>query len=118
MSKIARAYELQETLKKDRQQLKTHEEEYKRLMDQIISSKVKQLGSYEVVEKVVQKKRFIISDKFRERWPELFNQLAKVTLKSARERINDEELEEVCGVETVTKPIIAMLGATGQEETD
>jgi hypothetical protein len=103
---IARAYELQEILKRERQQVRLHDEEYQKLMSQIISSKVRQVGRYEVVEKEVQKKRQIISNKFRERWPSLFNQLATVTLKDARENLEDRDLEAVCEIKITMKPVI------------
>ncbi len=101
---MAKAYELQETLRKERLQVRQHEEEYKRLMNRIISSKVRQSGKYEVVDKEVQRKHQIISDRFRARWPELFNRLATVTMKAAREEIEEKDLEDVCEIKTVTKP--------------
>jgi hypothetical protein len=58
IDKISKAHELQETLKKERQHLKLHE-----LMDEIIDNKVKHIGKYEIIDKVVQKKRYTISAK-------------------------------------------------------
>ncbi len=109
---MAKAYELQETLRKERLQVRLHEEEYQKLMDRIVSSKVRQSGKYEVVDKEVQKKRQIISDKFRARWPELFNRLATVTMKAAREEIEDKDLEAVCEIKIVTKPAIVLRGGS------
>ena len=107
IEEITKAYELQETLKKERQQVRLHEGEYQKLMDLIISSKVRQLGKYEVTEAIVQKKRQIISDKFRKQWPKLFNRLATVTMRAAREEgIGDHDLEAVCEIKTVTKHVI------------
>ncbi len=104
---IAKAYGLQETLKKERQQVRLHEEEYQKLMDLIISSKVQRSGEYEVTEAIVQKKRQIISDKFRKKWPKLFNHLATVTMRAAREEgIGEHDLEAVCEIKTVTKHVI------------
>jgi ribonucleotide reductase beta subunit family protein with ferritin-like domain len=106
MGKMARAYELQEILKKERLQVKLHDEEYQHLMKQITDSKVQRLGKYEVINKEVQKKRQIISDKFRAKWPDLFNRLATVTMKAAREEIQEEDLKDVCEIKTVIKPAI------------
>lgn len=108
MNIMARAYELQEVLKKERQQVRQHDEEYKRLMDRIASSKVQRAGKYEVVDKEVQRQHFIISDKFRERWPQLFNQLATVKLKDAKQVLEDTDLEAVLELKTVTKPTIVV----------
>lgn len=72
IDKMARAYELQEILKKERQLIRQHDEEYKILMDQITASGKQNAGNYELADKVVQRQHFIVSDKFRERWPELF----------------------------------------------
>lgn len=107
---LARAYELQETLKKERQQIKRHEEDYNKLMNKIILSEVQHLGAYMVVQKVVQKKRYIVSNKFRERWPDIFNKLAKVTIKSAQKELNDEDIYAVCEVEEIVKPVIEIIG--------
>lgn len=109
IEEITKAYELQETLKKERQQVRLHEGEYQKLMDLIISSKVRQLGKYEVTEAIVQKKRQIISDKFRKKWPKLFNRLATVTMRAAREEgIGEDDLEAVCEIKTVTKNVISI----------
>lgn len=109
VEEIAKAYELQETLKKERQQVRLHEEEYQKLMDLIVSSKVQRLGKYEVTEAIVQKKRQIISDKFRKKWPKLFNRLAMVTIRAAREEgIGEYDLEAVCEIKTVTKHVITI----------
>jgi hypothetical protein len=105
---MAKAYKLQETLREERQQVRQHEEEYKRLMNLIVSSKVRQSGKYEVVDKEVQRKRQIISDRFRARWPELFNRLATVTMKAALEEIEENDLDDVCEIKTVAKPVIAL----------
>jgi hypothetical protein len=75
MNIMATACELQEILKKERQKLRQHDEEYKRLMDRIASSKVQRAGKYEIVGKEAQHQHFIILDEFRNRWPELFNRL-------------------------------------------
>ena len=106
MNLMAKAYNLQDTLEKEREQVRMHDKEYQKLMGQIVASKVQQLGKYEVVDTEVQKKRQIISDKFREKWPDLFNQLATVTMKAARERIKETDLEEVCELKIVIKPKI------------
>lgn len=96
-------------LKKERLQVRLHEEEYQKLMDLIISSKVQRSGEYEVTEAIVQKKRQIISDKFRKKWPKLFNRLATVTMKAAREEgIGEDDLEAVCEIKTVTKHVITI----------
>ena len=108
MDKMVKAYKLQETLKKERQQVKLHEEEYKNLMETIVASKVQRLGKYEVSEVIGQKKRYIVSDKFRAIWPDLFNTLATVTLKDAREKIKEEDLETVCETKITMKPVIVI----------
>lgn len=107
-SQMARAFELQEILKKERQLVRQHDEEYKLLMDQIASSGLKKAGNYEIDDKIVQRQHFIISDKFRERWPELFNQLATVKVKDAKEVLKDSDLEAVWEMRIVTKPVVVM----------
>lgn len=106
MKLMDRAYKLQEALAKERDQIRIHDKEYQELMEQITATKVLKIGKYEVVDKEVQKKRQIVSDKFRERWPDLFNQLATVTMKAAREKIKESELEEVCELNILVKPKI------------
>lgn len=86
--------------------MRLHEEEYKELMSEIISSKVQRVGKYEVMDIEVNRKRQIISEKFRAKWPELFDRLATITLKAAREEIDDKYLEEVCEIKKVIKPAI------------
>lgn len=108
MDKMARAYELQEILKKERQLLRQHDDEYKALIDQITASGTQQAGNYELTDKVVQRQHFIVSDKFRERWPDLFNQLATVKVKDAKDVIGEEELEEVWEIKTVTKQVVIL----------
>ena len=108
MDKMARAYELQEMLKKERQLVRQHDDEYKALMDQITASGTQKAGNYELTDKVVQSQHFIVSDKFRERWPDLFNQLAIVKVKDAKEVIGKEDLEEVWEMKTVTKPVVIL----------
>jgi hypothetical protein len=108
IDKMSRAYELQEILKKERQLVRQHDEEYKILMDQIIASGKQTAGNYGLTDKVVQRQHFIISDKFRERWPDLFNQLATVKVKDAKEVIDDEDLETVWEMKTVTKPVVVL----------
>jgi hypothetical protein len=105
-TELARAYELQEVLKRERNQVKTHEKEYNELMDKITRSKVQHIGSYKVVQKAIQKNRHIVSDEFRKRWPDLFNKLARVTIKSAQNELNDEDIYAVCEVKEIIKPII------------
>jgi hypothetical protein len=108
MKKMARAYELQEKLKKERQLVRQHDEEYKALMDQITASGTQKAGNYVLEDKVVQRQHFINSDKFRERWPDLFNQLATVKVKDAKEVIEEEDLEEVWEMKIVTKPVVVL----------
>ena len=110
MNKMAKAYELQEVLKEERQKVRSHEDEYKRLINDIISTNVPRVGEYEVTEKEVQKKRYIISDKFREKWPDLFNKLAKVSVKAAKEAVDEKELEDVYDTLIIKKPIIIYHG--------
>ena len=108
MDKMARAYELQEMLKKERQLVRQHDDEYKALMDQITASGTQQAGNYELTDKVVQRQHFIVSDKFREKWPDLFNQLAIVRVKDAKEVIEEEDLEEVWEMKVVTKQVVVL----------
>ena len=105
---MARAYELQEILKKERQLLRQHDVEYKALIDQITASGTQQAGNYELTDKVVQRQHFIVSDKFRERWPDLFNQLATVKVKDAKDVIGEEELEEVWDMKIITKQVVIL----------
>lgn len=108
IDKMAKAYELQEILKREGELVRRHKEEYKILMDQIAASKVQKAGNYELADKVVQRQHFIVSDKFRERWPELFNQLATVKVKDAKEVMDDKDLETVWEMKIVTKPVVIL----------
>lgn len=112
IDKMAKAYELQEILKKERQLVRQHDEEYKILMDQITASGKQKAGNYELADKVVNRQHFIISDKFRERWPDLFNQLAIVKVKDAKEVIDDKDLETVWEMKIVTKPVVILHNET------
>jgi hypothetical protein len=103
---MANAYRLQETLKQERQQVRQHAEEYKDVMDRIVASKVRRQGKYEVVDTEVNRQHFIVSDRFRELWPDLFNQLAMVKVKDAKEVLEDKDLEKVWELKIVTKPIV------------
>ena len=102
----ARAYELQDILKKERQQVRQHEEEYQNLMKRIVASKEQRIGVYEVIDEIVQKKTHIISDKFRAKWPDRFNRLATVTMKATRTELNDDELADVIEINVLMKPVI------------
>jgi hypothetical protein len=106
MDDVARAYELQDILKKERQQVRQHDEEYQILMKRIIASKELRLGDYEVIEEAVQKKSHIISDKFRAKWPDKFNRLATVTMKAARTELDENELADVIEINVLKKPVI------------
>jgi len=108
IDKMARAYELQELLKKERQLIRQHDSEYKTLMDQIAASGTQNAGNYELADKIVQRQHFIVSDKFRERWPDLFNQLATVKVKDAKEVIDEKDLETVWELKIVTKPVVVL----------
>ena len=103
---VVRAYELQDILKKERQQVRLHDEEYQRLMKRILASKEQRIGDYVVIEEVAQKKSRIISDKFRAKWPDMFNRLATVTMKAARTELDEKELADVIEINVLKKPVI------------
>jgi hypothetical protein len=116
---LERAYELQELIKKERHQLRQHEDEYKLLMTQISTLDVRRVEYYEVIDKV-KTRRYIISDLFRAKWPDLFNKLAKITIKDAEAELPPEELKSVCEVrETIKQEIIiyekTLLQPTGDD---
>ena len=103
---LERAYELQEIIKKERHQLRQHEDEYKLLMTQISALNVRRVEYYEVIDKV-KTRRYIISDLFRARWPDLFNKLAKITIKDAEAELPPEDLKSVCEVrETIKQEVV------------
>lgn len=98
---IAKAFKLQEELRKRRKELREIEAEYNALMESLVESKVERIGFYELVIKM-QKRRAIDSGLFRARWPDIFNKIAKVTLKDAENNLRSEELinlDEVIKVE-------------------
>jgi hypothetical protein len=106
MKALERAYELQEIIKKERHQLRQHEDEYKLLMTQISALNVRRVEYYEVIDKV-KTRRYIISDLFRAKWPDLFNKLAKITIKDAEAELQPEDLKSVCEVrETIKQEIV------------
>ncbi|MFZ2470932.1 MAG: hypothetical protein WAW52_03215 [Methanothrix sp.] len=93
---LKRAYELHEVLKSERQQLKLHEEEYKRLLAIITTYETQRIGAYEAI-RHVRKRRYIISDLFRKKFPGLFNRLANVTIKDAKTELEEDVIDTVCG---------------------
>ena len=99
---LKKAYELQEALKREREQLKLHEEEYKKLLAMIATYETRRAGAYEAIQQV-KRRRYIISDLFRKKWPGLFNRFAKVSIKDASTELEDSAIETVCGANEVIK---------------
>jgi hypothetical protein len=99
---LRRAFDLQEVLESEHQQLKLHEEEYKRLLAIITTYETRRVGAYEAIRQV-KKRRYIISDLFRKKWPGLFNRFAKVSIKDAKTELRDDAIETVCGVNEVIR---------------
>ncbi len=95
MKVLAEAYEVQESIARMRKNLKAKEELYRGLMERLAMSDVGRVGDYERRRRVISR-RVIRSDAFRAAWPELFNQIAKVTLKDAEKAVPEEELNSVC----------------------
>lgn len=111
---LERAYELQEMIKKERYQLRQHEDEYKLLMTQISALNVRRVEYYEVIDKV-KTRRYIISDLFRAKWPDLFNKLAKITIKDAETELQPEDLKSVCEVRETMKQEIVICEKTSSQ---
>ena len=79
---IVEAWRLQESIKKKRAEIRAEENQLKQIMALLESFNVTRIGKLERVSRL-QHKRSIIPDQFRDRWPDLFNSLARVTLKDA-----------------------------------
>lgn len=104
---IKEAFELQEIIRKQRKELRANENMLKTLMEALDLEKVMQAGPYERRQKV-SCRRSISSEAFRARWPEVFNRLAKVTLKDALRELPEGEVEQCCQVdEVVTWEIVS-----------
>jgi len=99
---LKEAYELQEALKSERQQLKSHEEEYRRLLAIIATYETQRVGPYEAVQ-TIQRRRYIISELFRKKWPGLFNRFAKVSIKDAKVELEENVIDTVCGFNEIVK---------------
>ncbi|MGV8127004.1 MAG: hypothetical protein ACP5PV_07325 [Methanothrix sp.] len=97
---IKKAYELQKVLEKESHQLELHKEEYKKLLEIIATYDTQRAGHYEAI-KTIHKRRYIIQDLFRKKWPGLFNRFAKVTIKDAKTELEDDIIETVCGFSEV-----------------
>ena len=93
---LKEAFEVQEEIARERKALREKEALLQNLLWQLENENVGRLGDYERKKKTAIK-RIISSELFRARWPDLFNKLAKVTLKDAREaNIPEAELMEAC----------------------
>ena len=93
---LQEAFEVQERITRQRKALKAEEALLKNLLWQLEKENVGRVGDYERKRKVVNR-AVIVSERFRARWPEVFNKLAKVTLKDARgAEIPEAELMEAC----------------------
>ncbi len=104
---IEEAWRLQESIRKQRQQIRKEEERLRILMDLLETFNVTRIGPYERRQKI-QRRRFIISERFQAKWPELFNKLARITIKDASIVLDPAQVEEVCEVqETETWEIIS-----------
>ena len=103
---IKEAYELQEKIRMQRKALKANEDNLKTLLEVLDLEKVTKAGPYERKPKIVSR-RSIVPELFRARWPDLFDRLAKISLKDAEEEVRGEELNEVCNtIEIVSWKII------------
>ena len=104
---IVEAWRLQESIKKKRAEIRAEENQLKQIMALLESFNVTRIGKLERVSRL-QHKRSIIPDQFRDRWPDLFNSLARVTLKDALEHLPEDELNQVCQIsETVSWIIVS-----------
>lgn len=97
---IKEAWELQESIRKRRAQLKRDEEHLQNLFETLVTLKVTRLGKLEVKPKITQRRQ-IISDRFYAIWPDLFNKLAKVSIKDAETVLPPEELNKVCDIKQI-----------------
>lgn len=104
---IEEAWRLQESIRKQRQQIKKDEQRLRDLMDLLGMLNVTRIGPYERRQKI-QRRRSIVSERFQQRWPELFNRLAKITIKDASTVLDPGQVDELCEVqETETWEIIS-----------
>ena len=91
------AYELQEEITRLKKVIREKDAVYKSIMDDLEAENVSRAGDYGRKKKVTLR-RSVISDKFRENWPEVFYRLAKVSLKDAEGVLTPDALEDVCTV--------------------
>lgn len=111
---IKEAYELQEENSRMRKILKENETRLKNILWQLEKDQVGRLGNYELKKRIISRD-VISSEKFRAKWPEVFNRIAKITLKDARAEdcISEEELNEVCSSSETVAWKILFYGQTG-----
>ena len=96
---LEEAYRLQKDMKLKRSELKLLEDRYKNIMGLLEVLDVGRVGDLERVQKV-QKRRFIISEKFRALWPEQFYRLAKFTIKDVCAEIPEAVLDQAGALQT------------------
>lgn len=97
---IKEAWELQESIRKRRAQLKRDEEHLQNLFETLAILKVTRIGKLEVQPRV-SSRRQIVSERFLAIWPDLFNKIAKVNIKDALTVIDENELNQVCEVRQI-----------------
>lgn len=104
---LKEAFQIQQEMALQRKALREKEALLQNLLWQLEKENVGRIGDYERMRKVVSR-AFIVSEKFRARWPDEFARIAKVTLKDAREAgIPEAGLMEACeSIEQVSWKIV------------
>jgi len=90
---IEEAYSLQLALKRKRAELKQLEIEYKNALELLAAQNVGRVGDLERVQ-CVSKRQTIISEAFRQHFPQHFERLAHFTLKEVLAELEEGQLQE------------------------
>lgn len=91
---LERAFTLKDQIDKLQRQLYELKAEYKRHLDAAKGQQITQQGPYRL-DKVVHRRRMVEVDTFRDRYPELFIELATIPVIAAERIIGIEAMEEV-----------------------
>lgn len=90
---LEEAYALQGYIQELRKELREAENLHKALLERARKAGVLENGAYAVTTEISRKRR-IVTERFYERYPEIFVQIAKVTVSAAEEAVGKEALEE------------------------
>ncbi|MDV2482747.1 DNA helicase RecQ [Methanoculleus sp. Wushi-C6] len=90
---LEEAYALQGYIRELREELRRAEELHKALLARAREMGIQESGAYALTTEI-SRKRHVVTERFYERYPEVFVQIAKVTVTAAEQAVGKEALEE------------------------